>query len=1027
MASVNIVKISEVKDDPHGENPAIIKSLQETDTTKKVRLLHGGKDIEDLNQQQQYTDEHGEVWVLPLSKEFPDFINNKYSTPEYLSTKENFLDKIIAAAKSDVKQDVAPPFPYQKFVRDYLRIGTPYRGLLLEHGLGSGKTRSAIMVSKTFREAGLKTLVLTPAFLRLNFIDELEKWEDDGVDYSAWYKFAHYNAPGYRPGSKSGGRDVGGKGGVFEQLARYGIGFPKSDTTYGNTFPYLNDTYRDLKPPEHMLIIIEEAHNLSRAFTKIGSSTKGGRGKSGGIKHLLYHLLMMAKDCKFLMLTGTPIVSSPYEMAPMYNIIRGSIGNGKTIFPMSEDAFNSSFINSSTQKIINENLMMQRMIGINSFFHGIKDDDGRVIFPAREDITVNLTPSSYQMWMHDTAFDNELGTKNVKDPDVRKLMQDEDVDVQKLEVSGTYYTRSRASCNFVFPESIIRPRKGTKEWEKLEAYVFEFETLDGQTPETVEQLEEIRDKLLEDIVIDEDTFPTKAELDQGFETEVIYQIREVLSQVFMGFSDLMKENDGLPGVDGRPSYDVLSDNDKLMITKTIGKYDERIKLALRDLALMPEAETPFKLANLKKYSAKMHTIYKFITSDTKHGAPQVVDKVKARPANVVILKHEPDQEAEVDGLSIVNEEEEETLDSSAKHLTDPDDPLIKPEFNIYQNEADLESANKMVVGGPSLVYSYFSSAEGAQIFAMVLEAHGFSNFTSTSDKPETMIRAKRYAFFRGGMNRNLKRNILKVFNSKENVNGQLIRVIFVTQAAAEGITLYHLRQIHIMEPNWDNVMIEQVIGRGFRINAHRYITNPDDRFISVYRYACVRPQMTDALDKFSESIGEGSYYSNFSEIGPGAIMADHLIQKVADRKDVYRFQIKDIRIKSAVDCVINNKYNQPKMGCFTYHDKSGVAFTGDLVADIGTQKSVRTHTVSKIVQSLTMNGKKFLFYPDDNTKITLTKGDKSVTLKAKKLFGPVAVVPKAGEAIPEHLIHQGYVVIHKGKEQYISRDRATEA
>ena len=104
-----------------------------------------------------------------------------------------------------------------------------------------------------------------------------------------------------------------------------------------------------------------------------------------------------------------------------------------------------------------------------------------------------------------------------------------------------------------------------------------------------------------------------------------------------------------------------------------------------------------------------------------------------------------------------------------------------------------------------------------------------------------------------------------------------------------------------------------------------------------------------------------------------------------------------------------------------------MAFTGDLVADIGTQKSVRTHTVSKIVQSLTMNGKKFLFYPDDNTKITLTKGDKSVTLKAKKLFGPVAVVPKAGEAIPEHLIHQGYVVIHKGKEQYISRDRATEA
>ncbi len=666
MASVNIVKLSDVGDDPHGEQSVMIKSLQETDSTKKRRLLHGGRDIEKLNKQQQYTDEHGEVWVLPSSKEFPDFINKRYSTPEYLSTKENFLDKIIAVAKSDAEQDYAPPFPYQKFVRDYLRVGTPYRGLLLEHGLGSGKTRSAIMVSKTFRHAGLQTLVLTPAFLRLNFIDELEKWEDEGVDFNAWYKFGHYNAPGYRPGSKQGARDIGGKGGIFEQLARHGIGFPKSDPKYGNTFPYLNEKYRDLKPPQHMLIIIEEAHNLSRAFTKIGGSSKSGGSKGGGIKHLLYHLLMMAKDCKVLMLSGTPVVSAPYEMAPMYNILRGPIGDeGKTIFPMNEDLFNSTFINTSTQKIINENLLIQRMIGINSFFYGIRDDIERVIFPDREDITVNLSPSNYQMWVHDKAFNAELSTKNTKEPNVKALLEDGDVELQKLEVSGTYYTRSRAACNFVFPESITRPRKGTKDWDKLNRYVFEFKTLDGQTPETVEQLEEILKVLLEDIELDEDTKPTKSQVDEKFEAGNVTEIRKVLSSVFMSFEDLMRDNDGLSAIEPRGSHQILSETDKIMITRTVGKYEDRIKLALRDLALLPEAETPFKLANLKKYSAKMYVIYNYITSDTEHGAPHLVDTVPMSPNDSDVLDDVPDQEPE-DDTSLVEDEEE--LDFSAKTL-----------------------------------------------------------------------------------------------------------------------------------------------------------------------------------------------------------------------------------------------------------------------------------------------------------------------------------------------------------------------
>ena len=41
---------------------------------------------------------------------------------------------------------------HQNIVRDYINLLTPYRGLLLYHGLGSGKTCSAISVAEEMRE-----------------------------------------------------------------------------------------------------------------------------------------------------------------------------------------------------------------------------------------------------------------------------------------------------------------------------------------------------------------------------------------------------------------------------------------------------------------------------------------------------------------------------------------------------------------------------------------------------------------------------------------------------------------------------------------------------------------------------------------------------------------------------------------------------------------------------------------------------------------------------------------------------------
>ena len=67
---------------------------------------------------------------------------------------------------------------HQKIVRDYLNLYTPYRGVLLYHGLGSGKTCSSIALAEGMK-SDKPVFVLTPASLKMNFFSEMKKCGDE--------------------------------------------------------------------------------------------------------------------------------------------------------------------------------------------------------------------------------------------------------------------------------------------------------------------------------------------------------------------------------------------------------------------------------------------------------------------------------------------------------------------------------------------------------------------------------------------------------------------------------------------------------------------------------------------------------------------------------------------------------------------------------------------------------------------------------------------------------------------------------
>jgi hypothetical protein len=134
--------------------------------------------------------------IMPVS---PFYMNNRKQFIQKLSTIfASEIDK-LARNKREGAQEISCEdtrkedgdislLTHQEVVRDYLNLYTPYHGLLLYHGLGSGKTCSSIAIAE-----GMKTdkriVLMTPASLKMNFFSELKKCGDHIYRKNQFWEF----------------------------------------------------------------------------------------------------------------------------------------------------------------------------------------------------------------------------------------------------------------------------------------------------------------------------------------------------------------------------------------------------------------------------------------------------------------------------------------------------------------------------------------------------------------------------------------------------------------------------------------------------------------------------------------------------------------------------------------------------------------------------------------------------------------------------------------------------------------------
>jgi len=197
--------------------------------------------------------------------------------------------------------------------------------------------------------------------------------------------------------------------------------------------------------------------------------------------------------------------------------------------------------------------------------------------------------------------------------------------------------------------------------------------------------------------------------------------------------------------------------------------------------------------------------------------------------------------------------------------------------------------------GLIVVYSYFNKVEGVNIFQHVLQAAGYEQYVLErhADRPKAIGAPGRFCFWEGDQ----REQLLKHFNDKRNKRGQIIKILLITEAGAEGITLKNVRQLHVMEPYWNEVLIRQVIGRAKRIHSHLALPE-EERDVTVFRYESTFTR--EQKEYISRQLGwdlDEQYTT------------DEIISLIAQRKQFATDQIEEFMKQTSVDCFLNKRDN----------------------------------------------------------------------------------------------------------------------
>ena len=883
---------------------------------------------------------------------FVNFINSLFEPyrQELQSDKSKISCDDIGNTGSDFSL-----LTHQKIVRDYMNLYTPYRGLLLYHGLGSGKTCTSIAIAEGMKDAK-RVIIMTPASLRANYIEELKKcgdllykrnqyWEWISTDtnpeaatpMSAILNLPlefirrHRGAWFINVTKKSNYDDLSDidKRTLEDQLNE----MIKSKYTFINynglrakklqelTSNYTRNLFDD------SVVVIDEAHNLiSRIVNKIKKEKLIPENKKGEKEHLplnlstkLYEFLMSARNARIVLLTGTPVINYPNEFGILFNILRGYIKTWKITINVQE----------SKQK--NKSVKIDK-IALQEMLLGVKSMDYLDYSPSSNVLTITRNPFGFSNKIKtESGYQGVTNTKKSEKGDTvidTDYLSDDDFERRIISILD----RNGIS---VVPQGIdIKNKKALPDSFDL----FEAQYIDSIT----KKIKNI-DSLKRRIVGLSSYFRSAQEnlLPRYNKTlGVDYHIVRIpMSNFQFGIYEAARHEERKSETK-KPKQTV----DELYEDSS-STY--RIFSRLYCNFVMPERPVPLRN---KKGKEGLEGKEGEEGKEGLEGNTGIVELLKQARREEAKQDVVDDQEGEVEGDQILDliggVDYKERLDRALKYIEEHSNDFLTPEalqtyspkfLNVLENIIDPEYQ------GLHLVYSQFRTMEGIGIFSLVLDKNGFTRFKIKKNSSgvwsiniDEVNRGKpTYALYTGTETSEEKELLRHIYNgewdqipesismdlhkiAKNNNMGEIIKIFMITSSGSEGINLRNTRYVHIMEPYWHPVRTEQVIGRARRICSHKSLPKAlqtVEVFVYLMIFTPEQLKSDDAIELKRKDLSKALPHVPMT--------SDQYLYEISEIKSNLTAQLTDAVKESSFDCYIysNGKcvnFGDPTKDKFSY-------------------------------------------------------------------------------------------------------------
>jgi hypothetical protein len=897
---------------------------------------------------------------LPAQKDFQIAIR-----PMYMNNRKMFIDLINKMFKDyrdaglDIKQNVSCEdlknsdssislLNHQRIIRDYMNLITPYRGLLLYHGLGAGKTCSSIAIAEGFK-TDRKVIIMTPASLNPNYMEELKKCGDEYYKKQQHWEWISVN-------SEIGLRDTLS---TILQLPKEYIEQNKGawviDITKPNNYDLLkrpgeNDSYitanqsnlnnqlnemitnkysfinyngiTNIKyneeisgagnPFNNKVVVIDEAHNLvSRIVNQLNSlysvkqTIKPKSRKLVPMAVNIYKDLMSATNVRIVLLSGTPIINFPNEIAVLFNILRGYI-----------NAYEFSLVSAQpiTLDIIKRHLSVLKMLDYIDFN------------PQTKLLTITANPFGFETVAEGVVFNTSaehLGERQFPDRIITILSQNNIGVAPGRAYTMHYYTALPDSLPGFIEEFIKSQENNMYEFNNPMKFKKRIIGLTSYFRSAQEELLPRYDKTKDFMVVP------------------------------VPMSDFQFAQ-----------YEKERDDEREQEQKTKGKQGtKKTQLTIRDLnkELQDESSSTFKIYS--RLLCNFATPTGFIrpkpvkidkTKNQDELAPEApeavgsadVDELMDEDANADLqaLKGKPNNMYKESLKQFIND-----ITADGTHITGEGLATNSPKLMTAMN--NIQSPDN---DGLHLVYSQFRTYEGIEIFARILSANGFAHFKIKNAnrqwvldiKPEDMDKPK-YALYTGtedtdereilrniynGSWKNVPKSISDVLVPKSDTNnmGQHIKVLMITAAGSEGINLFNTRFVHLIDPYWNNVRLEQVIGRARRICSHQSLPI-EKQTVSVFLYLAV---LTETQYLSSQDL----MHYDVSKLNSKRYMtSDETLYEIACIKETLNTKILHAVKEASIDCATHvassAKENLICMSFGSLNDPGAFSYLPDIKKD----------------------------------------------------------------------------------------------